>query len=57
MKNHQPRLLHEYQIHFWINLPSLGNDFAAFFQYIGVKTARFKGLNPKHLKGILRVIQ
>ena len=57
MKNHQSRLLREYQIDFWINLPSLGNDFAAFFQYIGVKTARFKGLNPKHFKGILRLVQ
>ena len=57
MRNHQCRLLREYQIHFWINLPPSGKDFSAFFQYIGVKTARFKGLNPKHLKGILRVVQ
>ena len=57
MMNHRSRLLREYQIHFWINLPPSGKDFSAFFQYIGVKTARFKGLNPKHLKGILRVVQ
>ena len=57
MINHQFRLLNEYRIHFLINLPSIENDFSAFFQYIGVKTARFKGLNPKHLKGILRIVQ
>lgn len=57
MSKHQSRLLHEYRIHFFINLPSIANDFADFFQYVGVKTARFKGLNPKHLKGILRVVQ
>ena len=57
MMNHRSRLLHKYQIHFFINLPPSGKDFSAFFQYIGVKTARFKGLNPKHLKGILRVVQ
>ena len=57
MRNHQSRLLREYQIHFFINLPPSEKDFSAFFQYIGVKTARFKGLNPTHLKGILRVVQ
>ena len=57
MANHQSRLLHKYRVDFWVNLPPIRNDFSAFFQYIGVKTARFKGLNPKHLKGILRVVQ
>ena len=57
MINHKSRLLHEYRVDFWVNLPPIENDFAAFFQYVGVKTARFKGLNPKHLKGILRVVQ
>ena len=54
MSTHQNRLLREYRIHFWVNFPGR-NDFSAFFQYIGVKTARFKGLNPNHLKGILRI--
>ena len=58
MNTHQKRLLREHQIHFWINLPIPdAGDFTFFFQYVGVKTARFKGLNPKHLKGILRIVQ
>ncbi len=58
MNNHQNRLLIEYQVHFWINFATPGcSDFSVFFQYIGVKTARFKGLNPKHLKGILRIVR
>ena len=56
MIENQRRLLKEYRVHFWINFPGDGdNDFSAFFQYIGAKTARFKGLNPRHLKGILRI--
>lgn len=41
-------------VDFYPNL-SGGNDFSAFFQYIGGKTGMIKGLNPKDLKGILRV--
>lgn len=54
MQAHQARIMEMYRVHFWINLPGL-NDFAAFFQYVGVKTASAKGLNPLHLKGILKV--
>jgi hypothetical protein len=54
MQQHQGRLMEDYRVHFWINPPGQ-NDFAAFFQYVGVKTARAKGLNPQHLKGILKV--
>ena len=54
MQQHQERVMDNYCVHFWINLPG-NNDFTSFFQYVGVKTARTKGLNPKHLKGILRV--
>ena len=54
MQQHQARVMSQYQVHFWVNLPG-NNDFCAFFQYIGVKTAKFKGLDPKHHKGILRV--
>lgn len=52
MHAQQARLMALYRVHFWVNLPG-ANDFAAFFQYVGVKTAKFKGLNPTHLKGIL----
>ena len=57
MTNHHYRLLSEYQVHFWINFAIPGApDFSRYFQYIRAKTARFKGLNPKHLKGILRIV-
>jgi len=54
MMQHQDRIKQDYRVHFWINLPG-DSDFAAFFQYVGVKTARTKGLDPRHLKGILKV--
>jgi hypothetical protein len=54
MQAHQKRIMEVYRVHFWINLPG-ANDFAAFFQYVGVKTANARGLKPLHLKGILRV--
>jgi hypothetical protein len=54
MRTHQHRIKEVYRVHFWINFPG-DNDFAAFFQYVGVKTASAKGLNPLHLKGILKV--
>jgi hypothetical protein len=54
MRTHQNRIMEVYQVHFWINFPE-ANDFAAFFQYVGVKTASAKALNPLHLKGILKV--
>lgn len=37
-----------------INLPG-ENDFSDFFQYLGVKTARYKGLDSAYRKGILRL--
>ena len=43
-----------YHVDFCPNLPG-NNDFSAFFQYIGPKTATIKGLNNKYRKGILRV--
>jgi hypothetical protein len=54
MRTHQQRIMDVYRVHFWINFPG-ANDFAAYFQYVGVKTASAKGLNPLHLKGILKV--
>ena len=56
MTRHQTRFLDEYRVHFWINLPGF-EDFSTFFQYVGTKTARFKSLNPRHLKGILRIVR
>ncbi len=54
MRMNQERIMEVYGVHFWINFPGT-NDFSAFFQYVGVKTASAKGLNPLHLKGILKV--
>lgn len=54
MKTNQQRIMEAYRVHFWINFPG-NNDFSAFFQYVGVKTASAKGLDPLHLKGILKV--
>ena len=54
MNDHQARIKILYGVHFWVNLPGQ-NDFSAFFQYIGVKTARAKGLDPRQTKGILRI--
>ena len=48
------RLRREYSVDFWVNLPGV-NDFSDFFQYLGVKTARYKGLDATHRKGILRI--
>ena len=54
MVEHQDRIRHEYGVDFWAKV-SHGNDFSAFFQYAGLKTAKFKGLDPTHPKGILRI--
>lgn len=54
MQQHQDRIKVLYGVHFWINLPG-ANDFAAFFQYVGLKTARAKGIHPRQTKGILRI--
>ena len=54
--NDQARLRTHYRVHFWVDFPGGPNDFSAFFQYVGVKTAQAKGLAPKHLKGILRLV-
>ena len=54
MATERDRLQDDYSIDFWINLPG-ANDFSDFFQYLGVKTARYKGLDSAHRKGILRL--
>ena len=55
MIKHQSRLKNLYNVDFWVNLPG-NNDFSVFFQYVGVKTAKMKGLHPNLLKGILRLL-
>lgn len=55
MTQEKPRLLSRYKVDFWVNLPG-GKDLSLFFQYVGIKTAKFKGLDPYHHKGILRVL-
>lgn len=56
MVQNQARLKSSYSVDFWVNLPGIGrNDFCAFFQYVGVKTAKFKGMDPKDPKGVLRL--
>ena len=58
MNEKQRRFLHEYHVHFWINFDTPeSSDFSVFFQYIGIKTARIKGLDPRHMKGILRIFR
>ena len=54
MREHQARIRRQHSVDFWVNLPG-AKDFAAFFQYAGHKTAKFKGLDHKHPKGILRI--
>ena len=55
MRDRQVSFQDTYGVDFWINLPGI-NNFSDFFQYVGVKTSRFKGLSPTHRKGILRVL-
>lgn len=55
MRDQQEQFEKQYGVHFWVNLPG-GNNFLDFFSYVGNKTARFKGLDPNQLKGILRVV-
>jgi hypothetical protein len=54
MAAERDRLRRQYSVDFWVNLPG-ANDFSDFFQYLGVKTARYKGLDAMHRKGILRI--
>lgn len=52
----RPLFKEEFCVDYCINLPG-ENDFSHFFQYVGVKTASIKGLQPNDMKGILRVEQ
>jgi hypothetical protein len=56
MAQNQQKIFDTFKVHFWFNLPG-NNDFAAFFQYVGIKTAAIKGIHAKYPKGILRIIE
>lgn len=56
MSKNQNFIFEKYKVHFWFNFPGF-NDFASFFQYAGVKTAAIKGIDAKHPKGILRILE
>lgn len=45
----------EYRVDFYFTLEGCGNDFSAFFQYVGDKTGAQKQLPSTELKGILRI--
>jgi hypothetical protein len=48
-----------YSVDFFVSLSGLPgmNDFVAFFQYVGIKTASLKNLNEKESRGIVKVEQ
>ncbi|WP_438873554.1 DUF6932 family protein [Streptococcus pneumoniae] len=50
-------LKNRYQVDFYIQIQiaGLGNDFSAFFQYIGEKTAAIKHLQQSDRRGIVRM--
>lgn len=59
MHEHRERIRGQYGVDFWVNVRGIGQgirDFVAFFQYVGQKTAKFKGLESRHPKGILRIM-
>lgn len=58
MNEKQSRFFRTYNVHFLVNVDAPGfPDLSSFFQYVGIKTARIKSLDPRHLKGILRIFQ
>ena len=54
MQKERDRFREQYYVDFWVNLPG-ENNFSDFFQYVGIKSAKFKGLAHTDRKGILRV--
>lgn len=51
----QPTLKGRCRLDFYPTLPG-HNDFVAFFQYVGPKTAEAKGLGDKDVRGVLQVL-
>ena len=54
MVGHQERLMADYSVHFFVDLPG-GNRFQDYFCYVGSKTASAKGLQSEDTKGVLRI--
>lgn len=49
------RIWREYRLDFYVTIEGLGNDFSAFFQYVGPKAAAIKHLMPRDPRGIVRL--
>lgn len=50
------RIKATYRADFYVSLQAAGyNDFGAFFQYVGPKTAQAKGLQAKDARGVIEV--
>lgn len=48
----------QYEVDFYLSYKMPGcNDFGAFFQYVGPKTASVKQLDPREKRGIIEVVQ
>lgn len=54
MEKERKRFREQYDVDFWVNLPGQ-NNFADSFQYVGIKSAKFRGLAHTDRKGILRI--
>lgn len=51
------RIKRTYRADFYISIEMEGfNDFGAFFQYVGPKTAHTKGLDEKDARGVIEVV-
>ena len=51
---HRKRLMSNYRVDLWLNLPG-GEDMAAYFQGMRARDAKFADLDEHHRKGILRI--
>lgn len=56
LRAHQEVIMSQFNVDFNIQLPSM-NNFGNFFSYIGPKEANGKNLNPKDLRGIIKLKQ
>lgn len=49
------RIKDAYSLDFYVTIVGLGNDFSAYLQYVGEKTAAAKYLQPQDRRGIARI--
>lgn len=56
LRSYQQKIHSQYRVDFNIELPS-GNDFGKFFSYVGPKEAESKELNPRDLRGIIKLMR